>query len=296
MQSVLRLLMAIFLACGFSPVAVAAPAMWEVSDKDSKIWLFGSVHILPARVTWRTPAIDAALAASEKVYFETDIGPLGQIAIVFKAISMAAGGPATPWLDRLSEADLTTLAEVVAPLGMTVEQLGGFPPWLAEVQVETGLMTASPGGAADPDKFDASKGVDVVLQWELPPERKAYFETPAEQMDLLASGTEDEQIARLVAVIKQAAVVPDALRALVTAWTSGDVETIGTTTASELADAPEFGQRLLLDRNRKWLPVIESLLAGNHQDLIVVGAAHLAGTGSVLDLLSAAGYTVTRIQ
>ena len=30
--------------------------------------------------------------------------------------------------------------------------------------------------------------------------------------------------------------------------------------------------------------------------MIVVGAAHLAGPGSVLDLLAKAGYTVTRVQ
>ena len=37
-------------------VVSAAPAIWEVSDSDSKVWLFGSVHVLPPAIAWRTAA------------------------------------------------------------------------------------------------------------------------------------------------------------------------------------------------------------------------------------------------
>ena len=38
------------------------------------------------------------------------------------------------------------------------------------------------------------------------------------------------------------------------------------------------------------------MLADDEQNLVVVGAGHLVGDGNVLDLLSAAGYSVERIQ
>src|SRR3569832_777584 len=70
-----------------APVAAsAAPAMWEVSDADSKVWLFGSVHVLPSGLAWRTPVLDDAMKQSSLVYFEADIGPLGQLGIVLKAM------------------------------------------------------------------------------------------------------------------------------------------------------------------------------------------------------------------
>jgi uncharacterized protein YbaP (TraB family) len=53
---------------------------------------------------------------------------------------------------------------------------------------------------------------------------------------------------------------------------------------------------MVRDRNAKWVTAITGLLADNHQDLIVVGAAHLSGDGSVIDLLGKAGFTVQRIQ
>lgn len=54
-------------------VASAAPAMWEVRDKDSVVYLFGSMHVLRPDVRWRTAAFDRAYAAADKVWFETRI-------------------------------------------------------------------------------------------------------------------------------------------------------------------------------------------------------------------------------
>ena len=38
--------------------------MWEVRDGDSAIRLFGSVHMLPPDLQWRTPALEDAIARS----------------------------------------------------------------------------------------------------------------------------------------------------------------------------------------------------------------------------------------
>ena len=39
----------------------ARPALWEVSDADTKIYLFGTIHLLPSDYQWRTPALNRAL-------------------------------------------------------------------------------------------------------------------------------------------------------------------------------------------------------------------------------------------
>jgi uncharacterized protein YbaP (TraB family) len=83
---------------------------------------------------------------------------------------------------------------------------------------------------------------------------------------------------------------------LITAWSSGDLDGIARLMTPKSDHEAAAIEALLLQRNRNWLAPLEQLLAQNRQNLVIVGAAHLVGDGSVLDLLAEAGYTVTRIQ
>ena len=144
--------------------------------------------------------------------------------------------------------------------------------------------------------YAPSAGVDATLQAELPKERKAYFETVAGQLALLSADPIDVQVKRLMITIDALPTLGKAMTDMADAWSSGNVETL----AKEIADDPTmdegFTKSLVTDRNANWVTTIEGLLKDNHQDLIVVGAGHLAGDGSVVDLLAKAGFTVQRIQ
>lgn len=279
---------AAFCVFALTGTANAAPALWEVSDADSKVWLFGSMHVLPPTITWRTPALETALNEAEQVYFEADIGPLGQIGIMLKGIGMAFNAPKTPWTDKLTAAQTQTLAAAIEPLGLTVPQLAAYAPWLAEGVVEDKVMTGM--------GFRGNLGVDATLQAELPKEKKAFFESAGQQMDMMGADSEEVQIRRLLAAIAEIDKMPAQLKSLAEAWASGNDAAI----TAQMADDPgldqAFEKTMLLDRNQKWTTAISALLAQNHQDLIVVGAAHLVGDGSVTDLLGKAGFTVRRIQ
>lgn len=59
-------------------------------------------------------------------------------------------------------------------------------------------------------------------------------------------------------------------------------------------DYDKMTAELLHDRNAAWMPKIKEL-AAKGDALIVVGAAHLVGDGSVIDLLRKDGFTVERV-
>ena len=59
---------------------------------------------------------------------------------------------------------------------------------------------------------------------------------------------------------------------------------------------PELKDLLLKQRNRNWVPQIETLLAGRDDVLVVVGAGHLVGPDSVIRMLRDKGYEVTRVS
>src|SRR5690349_17873488 len=64
------------LAIGAAPAAARAPqpahpALWEVSDPDTTIYLFGTIHLLPKDYQWRTPKLDQAMASAQELVVET---------------------------------------------------------------------------------------------------------------------------------------------------------------------------------------------------------------------------------
>jgi uncharacterized protein YbaP (TraB family) len=276
----------------FAPAgASAAPAMWEVRDADSAIRLFGSVHMLPTDLQWRTPALEAAIASSQQVYFETDIGPRGFLALTITMMVAQFQAMDRPWLHLLTDAERDRLAAAIEPLGITLEQAGLTPPWMLSMEIASTQMSDVPASGT----YAPEAGVEWTLQWELVPDRKAYLETPGAQFDLMATGTLEEQVQALIAMLDETG-SSGALADIIRAWASGDVEAIADSVAPRNDAERAEVELLLLDRNRNWMPALETLLAQNREDLVVVGAAHLAGEGSVLDLLEQAGYTVTRIQ
>ncbi|PYR32174.1 MAG: TraB/GumN family protein, partial [Acidobacteria bacterium] len=55
---------------------------------------------------------------------------------------------------------------------------------------------------------------------------------------------------------------------------------------------PQMYQRLLVERNRNWLPKLEALFTRRGHAFVVVGAAHLVGPEGLLAMLKAKGYSV----
>ena len=59
-------------------------------------------------------------------------------------------------------------------------------------------------------------------------------------------------------------------------------------------ESPEIYERLLVERNRNWIPAIDTCLEQNADCFIVVGAAHLVGPHGIPTLLQKKGYKVTQ--
>ncbi|HXJ00422.1 MAG TPA: TraB/GumN family protein, partial [Micropepsaceae bacterium] len=66
---------ALMLAPTVSVAQAAAPhpALWRVQQGTSTVYLFGSLHVLPAGYAWTTPEIDAAKAAADSFIFEVPV-------------------------------------------------------------------------------------------------------------------------------------------------------------------------------------------------------------------------------
>jgi uncharacterized protein YbaP (TraB family) len=59
-----------------------------------------------------------------------------------------------------------------------------------------------------------------------------------------------------------------------------------------LTPCPAAYQSLIVERNRNWMPQIDSCFAKPQPCLVVVGAAHLVGRDGLLTMLRRKGYRV----
>jgi uncharacterized protein YbaP (TraB family) len=94
------------------------------------------------------------------------------------------------------------------------------------------------------------------------------------------------------------------IKEMLDAYATGDEPRMVKLSDDEKAEALKHGytqaeydasmQDMLYNRNASWIPVIEKMHAAGG-GFIAVGAMHLVGPNSVLELLAKKGYKVTRV-
>jgi uncharacterized protein YbaP (TraB family) len=79
---------------------------------------------------------------------------------------------------------------------------------------------------------------------------------------------------------------------ILSAWRRGDVDAIARFSRELERDLPTFAERLVVERNRNWIPKNERYIRDRHTYFVVAGAAHMGGPNGVLALLRARGYQI----
>lgn len=269
---------------------IKGPALWLVKDVDTNIYLFGTVHVLKPETSWQTPAFTRAFNASQVLYQEADVSEAVQQQLGALLPSLAFYADGRTLMDVLDDADEKEVLEAAEIVGLPPEALTRMKPWFAAIAL-TQMQMVKRG-------YNAESGVDPVLTQQAKtaniPIR--HFETAEQQLRMLAGLPEDSQIEFLVAGSESIEDTPDMLDDLVKDWVEGDVAGL----ADLMSDEEAVGgavllERILIDRNRNWAEEIDELMVREPGTfMIAVGAAHLAGEDSVVDLLRQQGKQVVR--
>lgn len=266
--------------------ARAQPPVWVVSDADSEVVLFGSVHVLPPGLDWRPAALIEAMTHADDLWFEL---PIDQASDLEVAQLAAAHGylPADASLTALLSPDGTRRLERIAQAyGLSLALLDRLEPWFAEVALAGATYRAA--GA------DAGSGVEKSLAAEAPATAaRRAFETPAEQIALFDGAPLGEQVASLEESLKEIEGDPKAYDKLVDAWMRADVTSLRTEALEPLREAsPALYARLVTERNAAWTRALETRLQGSGRTVVVVGVGHLIGDDGLPARLRALGYSV----
>ncbi|MEE2565491.1 TraB/GumN family protein [Hyphobacterium marinum] len=268
--------------------ALADPSIWHLSDEDSDIYVFGTVHILRPDVVWRTEDVMAAFEASETVYFEAPVNDPAEAAAMVPLVQRYGFNPAGETLtSRISDNGAALLERIAPRVGLTTAMLEPLRPWLASVTITLQYISAQ--------GYDPQSGVEATL-WPMANEAGktlAYFETIEEQLGFFGGLPEEVENVMLEQTLERIEEAPGMLDGLVTAWAEGDQAMIDELMNGDFRDeSPEVHDIIIVQRNARWVDDIEELLAGSGTVFIAVGAGHLPGDEGVIAMLRARGHTV----
>jgi uncharacterized protein YbaP (TraB family) len=288
MSDVIRkLALGALVAFSLSGAARALPPVWVVRDRDSEVVLFGSVHVLPPGLDWEPPALAKALKDADDLWFELPIDPATAALSGQLATQQGMLAPDQSLFKLLSPEDSARLGRVAAAYDVSPALLDRLQPWLAEI--------ALAGGAYRKAGADTEGGVEQVIAASAPPTAALHaFETPQEQIAMLAAGPMPEQLASLRETLREMEDEPDAFGALVRAWAAGDMAALDHEALEPIRKAsPALFKRLVTDRNARWAQALDVRLKGRGRTVVVVGVGHLIGPGSLPARLRALGYSIT---
>lgn len=268
-----------------SASAKASGCVWKVTGPvGGTLYLGGSIHALRS-TDYPLPApYNRAFEASTRVALEVEPKTLeNSSSSLFKAGKYPKGDSLKNHVDPRTYA---YLKRVFGLMKVPEEKFSQYRPWFLVLALDSPSLR----GLSD------DLGVDEFITRRARANGKQIIglESGAEH-NAVFSGLTDRQSEALLLIQFIPGSDTSGGDRTITAWRSGDVETLARTTRAAYSDFPAFGDRLLGARNRHWAPQLEGFLKTGQTYFVVVGAAHLGGSDGLLSLMRARNCKVEQL-
>lgn len=291
MRYLTTLLLALGIALAPAPVlARGKHILWAVQGKQNTVYLLGSVHVLRAGDAALSDVAERAYEDSEQLVMEIDLDDPGESdpMAMLEVMQRQALLPEGQSLRSVLGSDYESVNRRAQQAGLDLALFDRFAPWMVATTILQ-LELAKRG-------FSPEFGIEQVLARRAAGDEKPVqgLETTAQQIGLLAGMPLPMQKRFLVMTLDESAQLDQEIGELVGAWKAGDTEALAGLLSDEFDEFPDLYRRLTVDRNRAWVGRLADLLDDRDDYLVVVGALHLVGKDSVVDLLEQRGYEVVQ--
>jgi uncharacterized protein len=259
---------------------LARPFFFAAKKDGHTVYLFGTVHlgVEPAAIPdWVLAKLDGATAFA----METDIQ------------------------------DPSMMTALMRTDGTTLDQELGAETW-KKFQAAVGdkmangfrrIKTSAAATVLDVQGMKITQPMDLFLLMRAKDAKKhiVYLEPAAKQMALLDKWMDARALREMLDSLDEA---KQKNQELVDAYRAGDADKVLAMSQDDSdfkkmgrshAEFEQMMKELLFDRNASWIPELEDM-STKGDAFVAVGAMHLLGPGSVVDLLGKAGFDVTRLS
>ena len=268
----------------------AHPALWQISDSDTSIYLFGTVHIMRANVDWLHGDVEAAFNKADELVLET-VEP-GTAETQSLMMQIASGTDGQMLRSKLEPADRLRYENALQMIGLPIDALDPFKPWMASMTLA--IMPLMSAG------YQVELGVDTVLKQAA--EQKGKQVTALEDFEqhirILDSLSDPLQLAMLNDTVQQLPDMQNMMFKMDALWSNGKSDELGqmmNESLTSFTDSNVLYDTLLTDRNSNWAQWVGQRMQKSGNVFLAVGAGHFTGDKSLINMLEAKGYKVTRI-
>jgi uncharacterized protein YbaP (TraB family) len=267
---------------------IATPAIWKLSDKDTTIWLFGSVHVLSPDIRWFEGPVAKAFEKSDELVVETELNADATTSRTLLERAFDRNGK--PLRSELTPKQRAAYDKRLTAYSLSPATFDQFKPWFAATSLTT-IAYSRLGFASD-------KGVEMTLFAEA---RKAgkpiiSLETLEAQVALLDSFSRPVQLKMLETTLDELDEGTAHVTALIDSWRTGDEKALADQMNDGMDELPELRAVLLDQRNERFADWIARRMAKPGTVFVAVGAGHFGGKHNVRELLEAKGFRIKRVQ
>jgi uncharacterized protein len=270
--------------------AEAESPVWAIKGEKNTVYLGGSIHLLKAGESQLPAGFEKAYKDADALVMEVDLDDLDPAEAQAWMMQHATFPEGKTLEDAIGEKRLARVAEESERLGIPIEGLSQFEPWMiALTLVQLEYMKLG---------FDPEQGVEKQLQRRAAADDKEItgLETLPEQLGLLDGMSDEDQAKFLELTVNELENVEKETDVLLAAWRGGNMGKLDALLTEEYDSFPGLYRMLVTDRNKRWMPHVQRLLEDDKDYFVVVGALHLVGKDGLIEMTKSKGFKPRQLQ
>ena len=263
--------------------------IWEIKGTKHSVFIAGSVHLLREKDFPIPPNYNEIYEKADELIFEIDTAILNDPATVLSMKQLGSFQNGDTVEDHVTPETFKLLEKFLKKRNLPASQLIQMKPGMLAITLSS--IEAIRNGASPDLGLEMRYGA-LAARDKKP---TSGLETVEYQVSMFDDFTTEEADEMLRSTLESLEDISEGLDDLINAWRAGDAEGMDKLVNAEFEDNEKLRKVLLVDRNRNWIPHIERAVAGDRNVLVMVGAGHLVGDDSVIELLEAKGHKLEQL-
>ncbi len=295
-----RILLSIFVLC-LAVLGMQAQLLWKVESPSSNVgpsYIVGTYHLAPGTMTDSIAGLRQALAETEQMYGELEMGAMKSpeaMQAMIKAMMLPQGTTLSSLFDETTRQQLDAMLKEYLGAGLDNPGLNAMSPMAVMSQLVISISSKAHLESMGVESFD------TYLQTEAKVLGKPVYglETTAQQVDILFGMPLPRQTEQLEYFILNEQSILEQAQATVAAYFHQDLPAMFEASMKKFGNkydsTPEEEDKLIYNRNKDWAEKLTPIFQ-QKPTLVAVGAGHLPGERGLLELLRKAGFKVTEYK